>query len=107
MNKKRKESIQNGTKDNNLLMCTVEAGVRLALLNMQKQNIIPDEELFGMARERMEPFRVPGVSEAVFYADKKHTPLVVSILIDSLAVLAHMPGGVDFGGVHFEVEGVA
>ena len=71
--------------NDNLLMIAVEAGVQLALMDMRTRGLTLDDLDVELAQERYQ-----------------RTGTNTAILIDCIAVLAHVPGGIDWYGVHFE-----
>lgn len=79
----------------------LSAFVPVEIRELQKQGG-PSEVLLELARERMQPFREEGAGHAVAFLDKGQTRKEMALLTECLAVLAFVPGGVKFAGLHFD-----
>lgn len=84
------------------------------LLTLHLQSLVPQEirilqQQGGItqwhveeAQRRMRAFReTPGASESILFANK-HTKTGIALLVECLAVLAFIPGGISAFGCHFE-----
>ncbi len=85
-----------------LLATHLQAFVPLEIRELHKQGGITEWHI-EEAQQRMRAFReTPGASESLLYFDKQHTQTAISILVECLAVMAFLDGGVTAFGCHFE-----
>lgn len=95
------------TKDllNNPLALHLSAFVPLEIESLQRQGGATDWH-FREARERMAAYRERG-GESFLYSEgfeKGKTAEAVGVLVECLAVLAFVPGGIRAFGCHFEAR---
>lgn len=86
-----------------MLSMHLDGFVPIEILNLQRQGG-PTDWHFEEAQRRMATLREPGASEALFFLDKAKTHVVLSVLVECLAVLAFVPGGITAFGSHFEAS---
>jgi hypothetical protein len=85
-----------------LLRSHLELTVPIEMDNLRKK--IVDEELIEEARARLAELRKPEMAEAIMFRSEE-TKEALIILTECLAVMAYIPGGVRFLGIHFEARG--
>lgn len=85
-----------------MLAMHLECFVPIEIIQLQRVGG-PTDWHVEEALRKMATLREPGSSEALFFLDKGQTRFAVSVLVESLAVLAFVPGGVKAFGCHFEV----
>lgn len=90
----------NDLPSSGLLPIHLQAFVPLEILNLQRHGG-PTDWHFAEAQRRMASLREPEASEALYFAIKGKTSKAMTILVECLAVLAFMPGGVKAFGCHF------
>ncbi len=88
------------TKD--LLTMHLDAVVPLRIIDYQQQGGPSDLDYQRISTEY--PSRIGSEGDAILYYVKGKSAEMVNILVDSLAVLAFVPGGVTAFGVHFEAR---
>lgn len=89
------------TLDTSLLATHLEAFVPIEMKELQKQGGATDWHI-EEAQRRLSTFREPGASEALYFVSKDQTRCTMATLVECLAVLAFVPGGVTAFGCHFE-----
>lgn len=91
----------NELSSTHLLILHLQAFVPLEIKELQRQGGITDWHV-EEAQRRLAAHREPGASEALFFMSKGQTQSTMGILVECLAVLAFIPGGVTAFGCHFE-----
>jgi hypothetical protein len=86
-----------------ILTMHLEAFVPIEIRELQRQGGITDWHI-KEAQERMASLREPNASEALYFAIKGETRRTVTVLVECLAVLALVPGGVKAFGCHFQAS---
>jgi hypothetical protein len=84
-----------------LIRLTLETGVPFAIHDLQKQGG-PDEWHFGEARAFAWDMGAHG--DALLYRMKGETARMMDRLIECIAILAFLPGGITTFGLHFEAK---
>lgn len=87
-----------------LLLYHLAAFVPLEILNLELQGG-PSDWHFEEARKRMVALNATAeASESLLYpvSQKRLTARSIGVLVECLAVIAFVPGGVKFGSLHFE-----
>jgi hypothetical protein len=78
--------------------------VPIEIASLHKQGGVTDWHI-EEAQSRMRAFReTPGASESLLYFDKEHTRHAITILVECLAVMAFLDGGITAFGCHFEAQ---
>lgn len=88
-----------------LLTTHLEACVPLEMQALQQQGGATDWH-FEEAQKRMQQFRESEASEALYFPvnTKGQTRHMIGVLVECLAVLAFVPGGISAFGCHFEAQ---
>lgn len=90
--------------DDALLKMHLEAFVPLEIKELERQGGVTDWHI-EEARRRIATLQVPEASEALFFAVVQgRTRRSMSILVECMAVLAFIPGGITAFGMHFEAK---
>ena len=84
-----------------LLQLHLEAFVPIEIRTMQCSFGCPDDWQFEEAKRRLSVYRESNMSEA-FLFPMSGTGRAIGLLVECLAVLAFMPGGIKAFGLHFE-----
>ena len=86
-----------------LLRLHLQAMVPLEIVGLQRAGGV-NTWLIEEAQRRMQALREPGCSEALFYREQGKSGQVMGILVECVAVLAFVPGGISAFGCHFEAQ---
>ena len=86
-----------------LLQMHLQAFVPLEIAVLQRVGGI-DRWHIEEAQRRMQALREPGHSEALFAIEQGKSGQAMGVLVECLAVLAFVPGGISAFGCHFEAQ---
>jgi hypothetical protein len=78
----------------------LEASVPFAIHDLKKQG---GPSAYHREKVRGYAWDIAGGGDALLYREKLKSAVMMSKLIESLAIMAFQPGGVTFLGLHFEV----
>lgn len=84
----------------NILLEHLSAVVPLIIFDLEKQGGITDWHAEAILKRRH--CRDFNPDEALLYPDKNWTAQMVHELCEELAIMAFLPGGIQFGVLHFE-----
>jgi hypothetical protein len=86
-----------------LIPIHLESFVNIEIRELQRQGG-PTDWHIEEAQRRFASLREPEASEALYFAIKGKARRTMAVLVECLAVLAFIPGGITAFGCHFEIK---